>query len=122
MSAPNDGSPPRALAGHTRVSTQALTSCARIIAAEVFEVQPGEIRVALNDEYGALALGLSLPLPISPLHYSRPEPLDAGGSVLARAREARSEVRDRFIALTGSHISRVDVRVTGVVLRRRRAA
>lgn len=122
MNSTDHGPGPRALAGHTRVSTQALTSCARIIAAEVFEVQPGEIKVAMNDEYGALALALSLPLPISPLLYGRSEALEPSGSVLARAREARSEVRDRFITLTGSHISRVDVRVTGVVLRRRRMA
>lgn len=122
MSAENHGPGPRTLAGHTRVSTQALSSSARIIAAEVFEVLPGEIRVALNDEYGALALGLSLPMPISPLVYGRTDAVDPRESVLARARDARSDVRDRFIELTGSHISRVDVRVTGVVLRRRRMA
>lgn len=120
MSTPATGSGPRALAGHTRVSTQALNSSARIIAAEVFEVRPGDIRVSLNDEYGALALGVSLPLPISPLIHGRAAHTDPASSVLARAREARTDVRDRFIELTGSHVSRVDVRVTGVVLRRRR--
>jgi len=122
VSSPNHEPGPRTLAGHTRVSTQALTSSARIIAAEVFDVQPSDIRVSLNDEYGALALGLSLPMPISALVYGRTEAVDPRGSVLARARDARSDVRERFITLTGSHISRVDVRVTGVVLRRRRMA
>ena len=110
------------LAGHTRISTQALTSSARIIASEVFDVQPGSIKVTLNDEFGALALRLSLPLPIAPLAYDRPEKLDASESVMARARDARSTLRDRFVELTGSHVSRVDVRVTGVVLRRRRTS
>lgn len=122
MSAPATGAGPRALAGHTRVSTQALTSSARIIAAEVFDVQPGEIRVVMNDEFGALALGLSLPLPIPALLNGRQNTADPDDSVLARARDARSDVRDRFVELTGSHVSRVDVRVTGVVLRRRRMA
>jgi len=119
VTAPTTG---RALAGHTRVSTQALTSAARIIAAEVFEVLPSEIRVVLNDEYGALALGLNLPLPISPLVHGRQAAVDPDGSVLARARDARTAVRERFVEVTGSHVSRIDVRVTGVVLRRRRMA
>ncbi|MDN5756417.1 MAG: hypothetical protein L0J68_01710 [Micrococcaceae bacterium] len=122
MSAETTGPGRRPRAGHTRISTQALTSSARIIASEVFDVQPGSIRVSLNDEFGALALRLSLPLPIAPLAYDRPAGLDASESVMGRARDARSTVRDRFVELTGSHVSRVDVRVTGVVLRRRRTS
>ncbi|SJM62118.1 hypothetical protein FM101_07155 [Arthrobacter rhombi] len=99
-----------------------MTSSARIIASEVFDVQPGSIKVSLNDEFGALALRLSLPLPIAPLAYDRPEKPDASESVMDRARDARSILRDRFVELTGSHVSRVDVRVTGVVLRRRRTS
>ncbi|MGO2004812.1 hypothetical protein ACTXOR_00240 [Arthrobacter rhombi] len=122
MSDQSTGAGRNLLAGHTRISTQALTSSARIIASEVFDVQPGSIKVSLNDEFGALALRLSLPLPIAPLAYDRPEKPDASESVMARARDARSILRDRFVELTGSHVSRVDVRVTGVVLRRRRTS
>lgn len=122
MSTESTGPGRRPLAGHTRISTQALTSSARLIAAEVFDVQPGSIKVSLNDEFGALALRLNLPLPIVPLAQDRPAGLEASESVMARARDLRSSLRERFVALTGSHVSRVDLRVTGVVLRRRRTS
>jgi hypothetical protein len=98
--------------GHTRISTQALSSAARAVAADVFSVPPGQVRVGLNDEFGSLALGLSLPLPIGP------HGIDAAGrpTVWERARQARAAIRDRFVELTGTHVSRVDVRVTGILL------
>ena len=52
----------RSLAGHTRVSTQALTTTAQGVAAEVLGVPPELIRAAWRDDNGALALFLSLPI------------------------------------------------------------
>ena len=97
-------------AGHTRVSTQALSSIAQGVAGEVLGIPPSAVRVVLNDEFGSLALTLSLPLPVRPL--AAPEPL---APVWTRARDARGTVRERFTALTGTHVGRVDVRVTGIL-------
>ncbi|MEE1621838.1 hypothetical protein ACQ3I4_09545 [Zafaria sp. Z1313] len=98
------------LAGHTRISTQALAATARGVAADVFGVPAPSVRVALNDEYGELALALNLPLPIGRAGGTPRRPL------WDRARDERTEVRDRFIQLTGSRVARVDVRVTGIIL------
>lgn len=98
------------LPGHTRVSTQALASAARVIAAEHFAVPAARIHVDLDDDYGDLSIALSLPLPLVP-PASTP-----GASVWDRAVTVRDAVRRRFVHVTGSRVSRVDVRVTGVVL------
>ncbi|MBG6084894.1 hypothetical protein [Zhihengliuella flava] len=101
------------LPGHTRLSTQALSSTARIIAAEAYAVDQARIHVDLDDDYGDLALSFSLPLPATPPPAEEPAP--AGGTVWDRAVGVRESIRERFVQLTGSSISRVDVRVTGIV-------
>ncbi|WP_102157872.1 hypothetical protein [Zhihengliuella halotolerans] len=98
------------LPGHTRVTTQALASAARVIAAELFAVPAARIHVDLDDDYGDLSIALSLPLPLTP-PASTP-----GMSVWDRAVTVRDAVRQRFVHVTGSQVSRVDVRVTGVVI------
>ncbi|MGJ9403327.1 hypothetical protein [Arthrobacter sp. KK5.5] len=102
-------------AGHTRISTQALTSTARAVAADVFAVPPAQVRVGLNDEFGSLALGLSLPLPIG--RHATGADRHGAPTVWEKARDSRAAVRDRFVELTGTHVSRVDVRVTGTAAR-----
>lgn len=112
----------RRLAGHTRVSTQALIGCARAVASEVFSVPAASVRVALNDEYGSLALSLSLPLPLTLRpHAADGAHPDGRPTVWERARDSRAAVRDRFVRLTGASVSRVDVRVTGIAPRPRRS-
>ncbi|GER24123.1 hypothetical protein NCCP1664_26180 [Zafaria cholistanensis] len=97
-------------AGHTRIATQALSSVAQGVAGQVLDVPPSAVRVGLHDEFGSLALVLSLPMPLRPL--AAPQPLPP---VWKRARDARKTVRERFTALTGAHVGRVDVRVTGIL-------
>ncbi|NJC24519.1 hypothetical protein BJ994_003595, partial [Arthrobacter pigmenti] len=53
---------PARLAGHNRISTQALTSTARAVAAEVLHVPAREIRASWSDDAGMLALRLALPI------------------------------------------------------------
>ncbi|WP_411731920.1 hypothetical protein [Paeniglutamicibacter sp.] len=103
----DSGIPPRA--GYTRVSAQALTGTARAVAAGIFGVDPGLVRAFLRDDSGYLALTIHLPLPLTDL---------AGGpeaTVLDRVRAWRGSIGEQFSALTGSLVSRVDVRVTGIV-------
>ena len=51
-----------AMAGHTRISTQALTSVARAAAAEALGVTPHEVRAEWSDDDGLLALSLVAPI------------------------------------------------------------
>lgn len=105
------------LAGHNRISTQALTSTAKAAAAEYFRVPPAQIRVSWSDDQGMLALALSLPVPIPPLAKIAADPglaARSGGSIRDRAHQAKPLLRDRVTELTGSLVSRVDVRITGV--------
>lgn len=95
--------------GYTRVSAQALSSTARAVAGDLFGVDPYQVRVFLRDDAGFLALGINLPLPITGA---------AGlpsGSLLDRARVQRILLGEEFTKLTGAMVSRVDVRITGVV-------
>lgn len=107
------------LAGHTRISTQALTSTAKAVAADFFRVPPAQIRVAWADDQGMLALSLSLPVSLPPLARIAADPelvARTGGSVWERARAAKPVLKDRVTELTGSVVSRVDIRVTGARL------
>jgi len=110
----------RPLAGHTRVSTQALTSTAQGVAGEVLGVPPELVRAAWRDDHGSLALSLSLPVSIPALDRVAADPrLVAGfdGTVRDRVQAAKGRILDRIARLSGSALSRVDIRVTGVRIR-----
>lgn len=109
-------SPAARLAGHNRISTQALTSTARAVAAEVLNVPVREIRASWSDDAGLLALRLALPIGVPSLHrvITDPGAVEAfGGSVEERVRRAKGSILDRVTTLSGSQVSRVDIRVTG---------
>jgi hypothetical protein len=101
------GTAPRA--GHTRVSAQALTVIARAVAANVFGVDAGLVRAFLRDDAGYLALTVHLPLPMEGTAES------SESTVLDRVRSRRGMIGEQFSELTGSLVSRVDVRITGIV-------
>ena len=100
--------------GHVRVSPRALSSAAAQLAAATFNVPAGRVGVSLQDEAGGLALRLNLPLPVLPLSLV-PGPVPAGDSVRDRALNLRAPLRRAFEAATGTSLSRVDVRVTGII-------
>jgi hypothetical protein len=107
----------RELSGHNRISTQALTSVARAAAAEVLAVAPAVVRVTWTDDAGALALSLSSPISAPSLSAVRQDPgrvARTGGSIVARAVEAKSDILARVEHLTGSHLSRIDIRISGI--------
>ncbi|MEO8220617.1 MAG: hypothetical protein ABI563_07515 [Specibacter sp.] len=108
------------LAGHNRISTQALTSVAKVAAAQVLAVPPGQVRVSFFDDAGALALSVSSPMGAPPLHEVLRSPgrvAKSGGSVLARATAAKARILAQVEYLTGSQVSRVDVRISALVAR-----
>ncbi|MCQ2000316.1 hypothetical protein N2K95_00800 [Arthrobacter zhaoxinii] len=104
------------LAGHNRISTQALTSTAKAAASEYFGVPAAQVRVQWTDDHGLLALSVSLPIALPPLQALTEAMLHrAGGSVWDRAHAAKPVLLERVAELTGSRLSRVDIRITGAL-------
>lgn len=111
------GRPSAKLAGHNRISTAALTSVARAVAADVFNISAAHVRADWRDDAGLLALSLATPIGVPSLSKVARAPSlvqGFGGSIWDRAEAARSVIRAEVGRLTGSHLSRVDVRITGV--------
>lgn len=107
-------------AGHNRITTQALTSVAKVAAAEVLAVAPGQVRVSWSDEAGALALSISSAIGAPSLQQIRQNPArvaHTGGSILARATAAKALVLAQVEELTGSTLSGVDIRISGLLTR-----
>ncbi|WP_035770389.1 hypothetical protein [Arthrobacter castelli] len=112
----SDGGQP-ALSGHTRVNTQALTSVAKAAASEALQVPAEHVKADWNDDGGLLALSLVLPLGIPSLNRIVRDPslmTRTGGPIWDRALLARDLILDRVESLTGSQLSRVDIRITGI--------
>lgn len=110
----------RVFAGHNRISTQALTSVAKVAAAEVLLAPPAQVRVRWSDEAGALALAVSSAMGAPSLTEVRRHSgivEQGGGSVLARATAAKARILAQVEELTGSQLSRVDVRISGLLVR-----
>lgn len=108
----------RELAGHNRISTQALTSVAQAAAAQTFGVPPAQVRVSWADDRGALALTLATPISAPPLGTVREDPsrLDAfGGGILQRTVAAKARILGTVEQITGSSLSSVDIRITGIL-------
>ena len=107
---------PERLSGHNRISTQALTSTACAVAAEVLHVPVREVRASWFDDAGLLGLSLALPIAVPSLHRVAADPTAVtvfGGSVEDRVHRAKGEILERVTQLSGSRLSRVDIRVTG---------
>ena len=105
-----------AMAGHTRISTQALTSLARAAAAEALGVPPQEVRADWSDDDGLLALSLVAPIAVPSLTAVLRDPRRVpvfGGSVWDRAVDAKADILHRVTELSGSRLSRVDIRISG---------
>lgn len=110
-------------AGHTRITTRALTSTAQAVAAETLRIPASAVRASFSDDAGLLALHLALPLPIPPLASVAADPSlveSFGGSLTRRAQEAQALILERVHQLTGAELSRVDMRVIGTSVTRER--
>lgn len=116
MSGPAGAVRADSMAGHTRISTQALTSVAQAAAAEALGVPPHEVRADWSDDDGLLALSLVAPITIPPLTTVLRDPervAGFGGSVWDRAVAAKAEILRRVTELSGASLSRVDIRISG---------
>lgn len=107
------------MAGHNRISTQALTSVARAAAAEALGVVPHDVRADWSDDDGLLALSLVLPIRIPSLTSVLRDPgrvAGFGGSIWERAVAAKSVILARVTELSGAQLSRVDIRISGAAI------
>lgn len=106
----------RPLAGHNRISTQALTSVARAAAAEALGVAPQEVRAEWTDDGGLLALSLVAPIAVPSLTAVLRDPARVaayGGPIWDRAVAAKAQILNRVTELSGARLSRVDIRISG---------
>ena len=81
-------------------------------------VAPGQVRVSWSDDAGALALSISSAIGAPSLGQIRRNPgavAQSGGSILARAIAAKALILAQVEHLTGSQLSGVDVRISGVL-------
>jgi hypothetical protein len=104
------------LAGHNRISTQALTSLARAAAAEALGVEASDIRADWADDDGLLALSIVAPISIPALSEVVRDPNRVqgfGGSIWDRSVAAQATVLEIVTRLSGSQLSRVDIRISG---------
>ncbi|MDQ0692675.1 hypothetical protein [Arthrobacter sp. W4I7] len=104
------------LSGHNRISTQALTSLAKAAAAQFLGVEAEDVRADWADDDGLLALSLVTPISIPPLtavaiDASRVDA--AGGSIRDRTVRAKAGILATVAELSGAHLSRVDIRISG---------
>jgi hypothetical protein len=106
----------RALEGHNRISTQALTNVARAAAAEALGVAPHEVRADWSDDDGLLALSLVTPIRVPSLSSVLKDPdrvAAFGGSIWDRTVAAKAAILSRVTELSGARLSRVDIRISG---------
>lgn len=104
-----------AKAGHTRISTQALTNVARAAAAESLGVTPQEVRAEWSDDDGLLALSLVAPIAVPSLAAVLRDSgrvAAFGGSIWDRAVAAKANILHRVTELSGAQLSRVDIRIS----------
>jgi hypothetical protein len=105
-----------AMAGHTRISTQALSSVAKAAAAEALGVTPHEVRAEWSDDDGLLALSLVAPIAVPSLTTIVRDPgriEGLGGPIWDRAVAAKAVIWQRVTELSGARLSRVDIRIGG---------
>lgn len=105
------------VAGRTRIAPRALISLIGGLAADALHVSRSSVRVGVSDYRGALSIKITAGLPVPPLAAAAREPgavERVGGTVLERAARTQAEVRQRTQQLTGSAVSRVNVRFSSV--------
>ena len=109
-----------AMAGHNRISTQALTSVAQAAAGEALGVPAHDVRAEWSDDDGLLALSLVMPIAVPSLRVVLRDPgrvAGFGGSIWERAVAAKAQILRRVTELTGAQLSRVDIRISGAAVR-----
>jgi uncharacterized alkaline shock family protein YloU len=109
--------------GRTRITSRALDRVVSAVTADELGVGVTQVSVDLSDDGGALTLTVRAPINVVSLERSMADAgaiARAGGSVIDRAARAQENIRSRIQALTGSEISRVQLRLTNAVIKQER--
>ncbi|MBF4460183.1 MULTISPECIES: hypothetical protein [unclassified Pseudoclavibacter] len=106
--------------GTTRLTAKALNRLVSAVAGDALGVDAGSVSVDLDDHNGKLALRLSTPIRVPSLARIREQPSSisrSGGPLLERVETAKTTIRDRVQTLSGSSISAVTIRLTGLEIK-----
>jgi hypothetical protein len=113
----------RSTDGRTRVTAKALNRLVAAVAAEALGVPARVVSVDLTDSAGKLAVTVRSPLRVVSLtrvQDDRSLVARTGGTLLERAAAAQQQIRSRAAELSGSAISNVTVRLTGIDIQQER--
>ncbi|KZX20216.1 hypothetical protein [Rathayibacter tanaceti] len=103
--------------GRTTISSRAVRRVVSVVTAEALDVAASDVAVELDDDGGRLHVLAQAPIRVTPLGETGRR---SSGTLLERLSTAQTTIRSRCLALTGSTIGRVDLRITGADLRERR--
>lgn len=98
--------------GHTRITSRALTQAAEAVAAQAFGLPAGTVKASLRDDAGLLAITVAVPLPVLPLLELPAADADGVPTVFEQSELARAAIIKHTGAVTGTTVSRVDIRLT----------
>jgi hypothetical protein len=107
-------------AGHTRITSRALTQAVEAVTAQAFGLPAGTATAGLRDDAGLLAITVAVPLAVPPL--LGPPAADPAADhvpdvhvpdVFEQSEIARAAIIKHTAAVTGTIVSRVDIRLTG---------
>ncbi|MDF2443142.1 MAG: hypothetical protein JWR01_1345 [Subtercola sp.] len=104
-------------AGRTRITARALNRLLAAVSAEALGVDTRTVTIDLADESGRLSVTVRSPLRVVSLSQVTAEHgivARTGGTILERAQSAQQQIRSRAAELSGSDISTVTVRLTGI--------
>lgn len=105
----------RGFYGHNRVTLRAIRAVVSAITADELDTPVRTVGVELGDDGGVLTVTATAPIGVPSLvRFTRSAPLglSAQQSVLERAGAAQEAIRNQVLALTGSAIGIVNLRLT----------
>ena len=108
------------VAGHTTITSKALTKIVSLVGAESLGVEAKRVTVELGDDHGLLVLSVTTSIRAVALSRVETDPgvLErSGGTLLHRAADAQERIRSRVGGVTGYQIARVEIRLSGVDIR-----
>lgn len=97
--------------GHTRVRRQALEHLAQAVTAEAMNVAHTAVRASLHDRDAALKIAASTPVSITTVDACRQQ---TDHSVYAYCAAARSQIAQRFTALSNLKVGQVELTLSGI--------